>query len=255
MNYIVKKNINIKRYNLAVAIPVFNNPQNIKLLYEDFYKSKFKNILLCFVDDSNNSESINEIEKYFKKNIVIFKGPRKKNGRNIAVHFVFKWILKNLNIKYLAEFDSDNSYRFIDLKKGFKKIKNTNSDMIIGSKYLKGSKIIKRPTIRNLISSFTSFVCKNLFVKKINDYTNAQRIYSAKFYEKILKKKVFFESPHENLNILLYSIQIKGKISEYETWYIGNDQSHWVSNYFTLIKDGFTTLNLILFYFFKKLFN
>lgn len=252
MIYIIQNNIKIENYDLAVVIPVFNNPQNILPLYKDFYNSNFKKILLCFVDDSSSAKTTREIKKYFKKNTIIFQGPKKKNGRNIAIHLVFKWIIKNLKIKYLAEFDSDNSYRFIDLKNGFKKIKNKNLDLMIGSKYLKKSKIIKRPTIRNLISFLTSFVCKNLFDKKINDYTNAQRIYSVKFYKKILKKKIFLESPHENLNILLYSLRINGKISEYETWYIGNSNSHWISNYFSIIRDGFKTLGLISKYFFRK---
>jgi dolichol-phosphate mannosyltransferase len=244
---ILNKNLKMKYYNLSVVIPVFNNPEDIKPLLKNFKKSGIKNILICFVDDSSDERTINQINQYFTKNFIIFKGPNKKNGRNIAIHYVFKWLIKNINTKFIAEFDSDNSYRFLDLKDGVKKIKNY--DMAIGSKFLENSKINNRPIVRNFISFITSFICSNLFDNKILDYTNAQRIYSINFYKKILKKKIAYESPLENLNVLLYAIKIKGKIIEYPSWYLGNNKSHWYKDYFYLLKTSFKTIKLILFYF------
>lgn len=248
MFQIVKKNIKKKTYNLAIAIPVLDNPEDIKQLYYSYKKSKLNNTLLCFVDDSLNDKVILQICKYFQKNLIIFKGTKKKNGRNFAVDNAFRWIIKNINTKLIAEFDSDNSYRFLDLKKGVKKIYN-NFDMAIGSKYLKKSKIINRTFARNFFSLMPSLICRYLFKKTILDYTNAQRVYKISFYKKILKKKKVLESPIENLNIILFAISIGGKITEYDSWYIGNQKSHWHSNFSSFLKETYRTLKIISYYF------
>jgi hypothetical protein len=248
MIQIIKKEFNKKKFNLVVAIPVLHNPEDIQHLYYSFKKSKLNNTLLCFVDDSKTNEVILEIYKYFKKNFIIFKGKKRKNGRNFAVDNTFRWILKNIDTKLIAEFDSDNSYRFIDLKKGVKKIYN-NFDMAIGSKYLKKSKIVNRTFIRNFFSLIPSLICRYLFKKAILDYTNAQRIYKISFYKKILKKKITLDSPVENLNIVLFAISIGGKIAEYDSWYIGNQKSHWHSNFFSFLKQTYKTLKIISYYF------
>jgi hypothetical protein len=144
---------------------------------------------------------------------------------------VFKWILKKTEIKNIAEFDSDNSYRFIDLKIGFNNFKKNNSDIAIGSKYLSNSIIVKRTIARSLISLGVSLICRFLFNSNIKDYTNGQRIYKSNFLKRILKKKNNVSSPNENLNILLYAIIINGKITEYPSYYIANDTSHWMGIY------------------------
>ena len=54
----------LTNFDFAILIPVFHNKDKIKPLKDEIvkYLSKFK-YFICFVDDSSNNETQNEIEK------------------------------------------------------------------------------------------------------------------------------------------------------------------------------------------------
>ena len=238
------------KFSFAISIPIFNNYQDIEKLYLSFTKTKLKNYFICFVDDSNSNKALNEINKIFKKNYVIIRGPNKPNGRCAAVKKGFKWILKNINTEILIEMDSDLSYDPNDLLIPLNK-KNQNYDILLGSKYQKKSRIINRSILRNFLSFIVTKLAKILFKKNISDFTNGYRIYKKNIIKKIIKKKIETDSPLENLNIVLYSIYLKANIKEFASSYNGNQTSHWSLNIISIFKLIFKTIYLFIYYFIK----
>ena len=51
---------------IGIVIPTKNESKNIKPLFKSIQKNlKKKNIVLCFVDKSDDNQTIDNIEKYF----------------------------------------------------------------------------------------------------------------------------------------------------------------------------------------------
>ena len=121
----------------------------------------------------------------------------------------FKWIIKNIKSKYVVEIDSDLSHHPKDISKGIDVLKNTNCDLVIGSKYIKNSIVKNREPIRVFISKFMTVVCKYLFDSRVSDYTNTFRFYNYSLIKEFVKQKLVFKSPIGHLNNLLFIINHK----------------------------------------------
>ncbi len=240
-----------KRFSSVIVVPTFNNYQDIKKLSKYFKKSNLKNYFICFVDDSFDNKTKLSIKNHFKSNFIILNGPKIENGRCEAIKLGFKWSLKNLNVKYFVEMDSDLSFYPSDISKGLKLL-NKKNDVAIGSKYHKSSKVIKRGIVRKFISFILSYLCNKLFDQNIYDYTNAFRCYNRRAIIKILKNKIKFDAPAENLNIILLLIYNKMIIAEFPCTYLGQKHSHWLTLNYKLViifvKQIFYTISIFIFY-------
>lgn len=246
-----------KKFNIVVIIPTFNNYKDMKKLSNLFSKSFLRNYFICFVDDSFDVKTKNAIKKNFLYNYLVLDGPKKKNGRCEAIKKGFKWSIKNLNVKYFVEMDSDLSFIPNDINKGIKLL-DKNYDVSIGSKYKNSSKVLNRSVFRKLISFYISNISSFLFDNRIKDYTNAFRCYNKKAIHQILKKKITFDAPIENLNIILFLIEKKMKISEFPCNYIGQPNSTWgnifdLKTFINFVNQSIKTFVVILYYLIRKL--
>ena len=121
--------------------------------------------------------------------------------------------------------DADLSSDPKDIKKAIKVFKKKKSDLIIGSKYLVGSRIIKRKAIRILCSKIYTFVCRLLISKNISDYSAGFRFYSIKSLNKLIKEKQRYKSPSQHLENLLFYYENKFNIDEFPAQYKDTDEN------------------------------
>ena len=214
---------NYKEFDFVILIPVFQDDDKIRPLKNqlDHYLSN-KEYFVCFVDDSLNENTSLEIKKYFTKNFYILRRKKieKFSTRFYASFEGFKWIIKNVTSKCVVEIDSDLSHHPKDIMNGVNLLENSQCDLVIGSKYLKGSVVKNRNLFRVFISKFMTVVCKFLFENKITDYTNTYRFYNYRLIEEFTKQKLIFKSPIGHLNNLLFIIKKKFLISEIPIEYI-----------------------------------
>ena len=214
---------NYKEFDFVILIPVFQDDDKIRPLKNqlDQYLSN-KEYFVCFVDDSLNENTSLEIKKYFTKNFYILRRKKieKFSTRFYASFEGFKWIIKNVTSKCVVEIDSDLSHHPKDIMNGVNLLENSQCDLVIGSKYLKGSVVKNRNLFRVFISKFMTVVCKFLFENKITDYTNTYRFYNYRLIEEFTKQKLIFKSPIGHLNNLLFIIKKKFLISEIPIEYI-----------------------------------
>ena len=214
---------NYKEFDFVILIPVFQDDDKIGPLKNqlDQYLSN-KEYFVCFVDDSLNENTSLEIKKYFTKNFYILRRKKieKFSTRFYASFEGFKCIIKNVTSKCVVEIDSDLSHHPKDIMNGVNLLENSQCDLVIGSKYLKGSVVKNRNLFRVFISKFMTVVCKFLFENKITDYTNTYRFYNYRLIEEFTKQKLIFKSPIGHLNNLLFIIKKKFLISEIPIEYI-----------------------------------
>jgi len=216
------KNENI----IGIVIPTYNSHYNIRKLASEIEKSLTKiNYFICFVDGSQNNQTIFAIRRYFdKKKYIIIKEKKKKTFLNISTRCKasktgFSWLLNNKNCSVIVDLDSDLAHDPKDILKGSSMIINFNYDLVIASKYQQYSMVYKRKLLRKIISALYTFVCKKIISKKISDFSNSYRFYNPKILSKLLKKKMIFDSPAQHLENLIFFIKNNYKITEISSVY------------------------------------
>ena len=144
---------------VSIILPTLNEEKNIFKIVKLIKKNTkpLKNEII-FVDDNSSDNTRKEIIKVKKK----FKNIKKifRNERNLSTAFISG--LKISTGSLIVLMDSDMQHDPRNIKKSIIKMQKDNSDMIIGSRFLKGSKNFKG----TLISLFRLSLSKtfiNLF--------------------------------------------------------------------------------------------
>ena len=168
---------------IAIIIPTYNEEENIERLIKNI-KHHVGNVLIVVVDDSSNNKISKIIKK--KKLDILYFHRGKKVGRGSAVIFGLKKIFNKKKIKTFIEMDADFSHDPAELKRNINFFFNNSLDLLIGSRYLKRSKIINWSLSRRIFSYLANFLARNLLQIPITDFTNGFRIYSRRSAKKII---------------------------------------------------------------------
>ena len=116
----------LTNFDFAILIPVFHNKDKIKPLKDEIvkYLSKYK-YFVCFVDDSSDNETQNEIEKTFSNNFHVLKRVKKEkfSTRFSASLDGFKWLNYNIDTNFIVEIDSDLAHHPKDIENGIELFK------------------------------------------------------------------------------------------------------------------------------------
>ena len=167
----------LKSKDIAVIIPSYNEARNLSILIKKICK-ELLGVNIVIVDDSTPSENqkLKGIVKDQKTITLISR--LKKSGRGSAVLDGFTEALKDKNTKYMFEMDSDLAHNPEEMVRFLRKIGDENFDLIIGSRYLPGGKVINIPRNRVILSKIINKFLRILLGVKISDYTGGFRLYS-----------------------------------------------------------------------------
>lgn len=148
---------------LLIVIPVYNEEKSIRKVIHEVQKNIDENTDILIVNDGSTDNTINLIPKY-KKNIIIISHS-KNQGYGKSLIDGFKYAIEN-NYKYVITMDCDLQHQPKDIKRFYKEIKNSNYDIISGSRYLnfKKNENIKIPQDR--------FKINKKITEKLNKITN-----------------------------------------------------------------------------------
>lgn len=167
----------------VVIIPTYNSRTSIIKLLNEIFRY-LPGGLIIVVDDNSPDGTACEINKYFLKDKRIKLIVRKrKEGRGSALLRGFKEGLRDKNIEFFIEMDADLCHdpKYIPIMLA----RCTAHDVIIASKYLKGSKIkglnLKRKIFSRIVNSYIRFMLQ----VPITDFTNGFRCYKRSALEKI----------------------------------------------------------------------
>lgn len=176
--------IYIIKMSLSILIPVYNEEEQLKITIPKLinFKKKIDNLEIIFVDDFSTDGTNKLIRGHLKKRKYIKLIKNKKNGLGSAINCGIFSSKK----EYVCIFMADMSDDLNDLKRYYLEISNKNFDAILGSRFLKKSKVIDYPIFKLILNRiFNSFV-KLLFFSDYNDFTNAFKIYKKKTLIKLL---------------------------------------------------------------------
>tara|TARA_A100000164_G_C21829507_1_gene734554 strand:+ start:53 stop:766 length:714 start_codon:yes stop_codon:yes gene_type:complete len=168
---------------IVIIIPTYNEKENIFKLTKEILKFIPKSKIFI-IDDT---KKIN-LKKYFKDKRIKYFLRKNKKGRGSAVLYGFKKALKNNSHKIFIEMDADFSHDPKELKYKIKFFLEKKIDLLISSRYLKGSKIKNWSFFRLIFSRLSNILADFLLNLGISDYTNGFRIYSKRSIKQITKK-------------------------------------------------------------------
>ena len=188
-----------------IIIPTFNEIENIsKIIMAIFDTGLSINILV--VDDQSPDGTGQEVRKLMKTfpNKLFLESRSGKKGLGSAYIDGFKWALKS-DYKYIFEMDADFSHQPKELKSMIK-ILDSNVDLVIGSRYVKGVNVVNWPLSRILLSYFASFYVQFITGMQIKDPTAGFVGY---------KRRVIETIDIDNIKFAGYAFQIELK---YRAW-------------------------------------
>ncbi len=171
-----------------VIIPTYNEAENIEKTIKDIFKST-EDVEVLVVDDNSPDKTykiVEDIKKHNPKLHIIKKSY--KQGLGSAYITGFKWAIDN-NFNTICEMDADGSHNPKHLNKFIEETEN-GFDVIIGSRRVKGGKIIGWNVFRH-VASFMAMKFSKIFLNlKTNDITSGYRCYNTKIFKKINLQKI-----------------------------------------------------------------
>ena len=160
---------------ISIVIPTLNEEKNIeKTLYKIEKVSKKFTLDVIIVDDNSKDNTIKIVEQFFSKlNIKIIRN-RKKLGLGYALNLGYK----SSYYSFVMFLDADLSVSENDITKLFHA--REKNGIVIGSRYIKGSKIIGADKKKVLASYLLNLLISKIFRLKIIDISHSFRIISKK---------------------------------------------------------------------------
>lgn len=180
---------------LSIIIPVYNESKNVEKTVNNLKKIKkdIKRFNLIFIDDFSDDNTFDILNKLSKKYsfVKIFKNKKKGLGSAIEEG------IKKSNFDYIAIFMADSSDSIADLIKYYKIMSSKKFDAVLGSRFIKESKIKDYPFLKYFLNRIFNNFVKLIFLSNYNDFTNAFKIYK----KSVLRNLLPIVS--ENFNVFL----------------------------------------------------
>jgi len=189
-----------------VIIPTYNEKENIeKIIRKVFSLEERFHILI--VDDGSpdgTAEIVKDLQNEFTEQLHIEERTGKLGLGTAYIHG-FKWCLAK-GYDYIFEMDADFSHNPEDLPRLLDSCVNNGADMSVGSRYVRGGKVVNWPFNRIFISYGASLYVRAILWLPVKDCTAGFVCYSA---------EVLRTLDLDNIRFVGYAFQIEMK---YRTW-------------------------------------
>jgi len=194
--------------NKLVIIPTYNEKENIEKIIRKVFSLPGDYHLLVVDDGSpdGTSDIIKNLQKEFSGKLHLLERSGKL-GLGTAYIAGFKWALQR-DYEYIFEMDADFSHDPEDLNRLYE-AGSKGADVVIGSRYTRGGKVVNWPWDRIFISKGGAFYTKLILWMPVNDPTAGFVCYN---------RKVLGTIPLDEVHFIGYAFQIEMK---YRAWKLG----------------------------------
>lgn len=202
--------------NIFVIVATYNERENLeKLIPEIFATAPEVNLLI--VDDNSpdgTAELVKELKQRFPQ-LHLLSRPQKL-GYGTAFIEGFDYALNN-GAEGIITMDADFSHDPGEITHLFEKLKN--ADVVIGSRYINGIRILNWPLRRLMLSAFANKYVNLVLQIGIKDCTSGYRCYRSEVLKKINYRRIKSRG-YAFLVEILYLIKTAGfKVIEYPIIY------------------------------------
>jgi len=175
----------------VIAIPTYNEASTLSILLSDIAQKIMGDGVVLILDDSPSETS--ELTQTVSFNAfsgsqgyLFFSSYGQKSGRGAAIRRGMEFSRKYFpNLDFFIECDADGSHQVVDI---FDILNfQVKVDLLIGSRYLKSSKISGWPMKRLIFSKLLNLTITRSLKIPIKDITNGLRRYSVPAIDCIIK--------------------------------------------------------------------
>ncbi len=172
-----------------VIIPTYNEATNVRPLSQAIFHH-CPDIEILFVDDNSpdGTGKILDALASEDKRINVLHGESKR-GLGRAYISGFKWALER-KYEFIFEMDADFSHNPAELPRFLHVIKEQSADLVLGSRYINGIRIINWPLNRLILSSAAGFYVRLLTGMPFTDPTGGFKCFRRKVLETIDLDKI-----------------------------------------------------------------
>ena len=210
---------------ILIIVPSYNEEDNILQLIESLSQHCPNADILVVDDGRDKTADLVKQEQVKHPNLLLLKR-ESKAGRGSAVVAGLKFGLDK-GYDLLVEIDADLSHQPKELPQLLALAGPNN--LVIGSRYSKGSKIIGWPLGRRIFSKFANTYANLILGMGIHDYTNGYRVYGREAIKKI-NLDTIKASGYVVLSEIAYQMFLQGvKFYEVPTVFINRREG--VSNF------------------------
>ncbi len=238
---------------IFILLPAYNEEKNLKIIFKKIEKinNKKNKITVVLVDDCSTDKTKVLASKKHRFNFHYIKHIKNK-GLSLTMETGLNLIKRKAKKgDIIVSLDSDNTHPISLITKMIEKIKK-NNDIVIASRFVRGSKVNGLVFWRHLMSLGAKYLFKIIYpYKNLNDYTCNFRAYKFETLKPILRNKNFFKNEDFNIaaKILLALIRNNKKMKIVELPFTLSYDYKIGQSKMKIFKTIFLTLNLI---FFKK---
>lgn len=173
---------------INVIVPTYNESKNLTNLIKEIEEAlKGEDFSIIFVDDSSpdgTADLARELDKTHG-NIKVHQRPAKL-GIGSAIVDGLKTAIKEEDCEIIITMDADLSHDPKEIP-GLLKAAEDGADLVQGSRYIEGGKIVGWNKARYMMSFLANLVCRILLRTGMKENTTYFRAYSRRFAEDLVK--------------------------------------------------------------------
>lgn len=171
--------------DLSIVLIAHNEEQNIGEMLGGLLKNYEQEILeIIVVDDCSTDKTALIVESWKTRNPkikLIKRTPPMGVGRALKTGF------SNIHpqANYVLTMDSDFLQSIAEVRSLINVIEEKGCDGVIGSRFIKGSRLVAYPFLKKIMNRLFHFIVKPIFHIKQHDLTNNFKLYKASIFRKL----------------------------------------------------------------------
>jgi len=206
-----------------VIMPTYNEAESITRILSHLLET-VPDVDVLIVDDNSPDGTGNIADQMAAENSRVKVLHRtEKNGLGPAYLAGFAWGFER-GYEYLIEMDADGSHRAEDLNRMLAAAPGT--DLVIGSRWVKGGKVVNWPLSRQIISRTGNIYARLMLRAGINDITAGFRVFRAEFLKSLDLAAVASAGYSFQVEMAWRSFQAKGRIVEVPITFIERETGY-----------------------------
>ena len=192
-----------------VIIPTYNEEENISKIIEKVFSLPLDFDILI-IDDNSTDQTASIVKGLQSKYPARLSLEERQGKLGLGTAYIhgFRWALTK-DYQYIFEMDADFSHNPEDLVRLYDSCLEEGADVAVGSRYVKGGKIVNWPLGRILLSYFASVYARLITLLPCKDTTAGFVCY---------KKEVLEAINLDDIQFVGYAFQIEMKFT---AWKLG----------------------------------
>jgi dolichol-phosphate mannosyltransferase len=235
--------LGLSQPGVLIILPVLNEAENIDPLISGIRRElRGWRYTICIIDDGSKDGTVDIVLRLSREadDIVLLQREKKHHGsqRGGALKYGLEWGLDNTDHEVFVEMDGDLSHRSEELLTGIAKISEVGWNVAIASKYVSGSRVLRRPLFRRLLSRFSNRTIRMIVTLQVRDWSNGYRFYDRIAAEIVRQHYIRYGSPIYLTEVLALWIWKGLHVGEFASTYVARNEGFSKLRWVDLIKAG-----------------